>query len=137
MSFGLGTFAADGADPFPGLVIQGQVTDLRPHFGELATVLALLQDWDRSLARLSALSATVEGLPRKLTESLQAFVIFPRSGGLRHAGVVTPQQPTMTEQAPSNESHLTRARPGLYRPDPRIPHVRLPGRNPCAAGRGR
>jgi 2-keto-4-pentenoate hydratase/2-oxohepta-3-ene-1,7-dioic acid hydratase in catechol pathway len=61
MSFGLGTFAVDGADPFPGLVTGDRVTDLRPHFGEQATVLALLQDWDRSLARLSAL--TSEGVP--------------------------------------------------------------------------
>lgn len=63
MSFGLGTFAADRADPFPGLATGDRVTDLRPHFGERVTVLALLQDWDRSLTRLSELSGAVRGLP--------------------------------------------------------------------------
>jgi 2,4-didehydro-3-deoxy-L-rhamnonate hydrolase len=63
MSFGLGTFAADGSDSFPGLVVDDLVTDLRLHFGERATVLALLQDWDRSLARLSELSGTLGDLP--------------------------------------------------------------------------
>jgi len=58
MNFGIGTFAAAGSAPFPGLTVDERVTDLRPHFGEQATVLSLLQDWERSLARLSELSET-------------------------------------------------------------------------------
>jgi 2,4-diketo-3-deoxy-L-fuconate hydrolase len=52
--FGLGMFAgADGAG-FPGLVVDGVVRDLRPEF---AGTLAMLQDWDVSLARLHELAA--------------------------------------------------------------------------------
>jgi 2,4-diketo-3-deoxy-L-fuconate hydrolase len=55
--FGFGTFTgADGA-PFPGLVRDEHVHDLRRHFGENATTHALLSDWDASLAELHLLAA--------------------------------------------------------------------------------
>jgi 2,4-diketo-3-deoxy-L-fuconate hydrolase len=54
--FHLGTFA-NPHDPFPGLVVSGRVIDLRPFFGERATVVSLLADWDASLERLGHLAA--------------------------------------------------------------------------------
>ena len=56
-SYGLGTFAVGQGKPFPGLVVAEEVTDLSGHFGPAATVLALLEDWDRSLERLDELAA--------------------------------------------------------------------------------
>jgi 2-keto-4-pentenoate hydratase/2-oxohepta-3-ene-1,7-dioic acid hydratase in catechol pathway len=53
MSFGLGTFAAADGVPFPGLVIDGRVRDLRPRF---ASTLAMLQDWDAVLPLLRELA---------------------------------------------------------------------------------
>ncbi|WP_063763877.1 fumarylacetoacetate hydrolase family protein [Actinoplanes subtropicus] len=63
MTFGLGTFAAEESDPFPGLVTGDRVTDLRSHFGDRVTVLSLLQDWDRSLSRLDDLTSRSAGRP--------------------------------------------------------------------------
>jgi 2,4-didehydro-3-deoxy-L-rhamnonate hydrolase len=54
--FGLGMFAAAGGPPFPGLVVDERVHDLRPTFGEHSTTLALLDDWDNTLATLHALA---------------------------------------------------------------------------------
>src|SRR3954470_3240823 len=54
MSFGLGTFAGADGVPYPGLVVDGRVRDLRPEF---TSTLAMLQDWDASLARLHELAA--------------------------------------------------------------------------------
>jgi 2-keto-4-pentenoate hydratase/2-oxohepta-3-ene-1,7-dioic acid hydratase in catechol pathway len=55
--YGLGTFSVDGAPAFPGLVVDGVVADLRAEFGERATTLSLLEDWDASSARLAELAA--------------------------------------------------------------------------------
>jgi 2,4-didehydro-3-deoxy-L-rhamnonate hydrolase len=55
-SFGLGTFAHSDGVPFPGLVVDNAVHDLRPTFGQDRTTLALLEDWDASLAILHGLA---------------------------------------------------------------------------------
>jgi 2,4-didehydro-3-deoxy-L-rhamnonate hydrolase len=55
--FGLGTFAGADGEPFPGLVRDEHVHDLRPHFGDKATTHALLAEWDASLPELHALAA--------------------------------------------------------------------------------
>jgi 2,4-didehydro-3-deoxy-L-rhamnonate hydrolase len=57
VSFGVGTFAAVGGEPFPGLVSDARVSDLRAHFGPAVTVLSLLEDWEAALVRLEQLSA--------------------------------------------------------------------------------
>jgi 2,4-didehydro-3-deoxy-L-rhamnonate hydrolase len=51
MTFGIGTFEVDG-QPFPGLVLDGSVVDLRADFGPTTSTGDLLRDWDASLARL-------------------------------------------------------------------------------------
>jgi 2,4-diketo-3-deoxy-L-fuconate hydrolase len=56
MSFGLGTFASADAEPFPGLVADGCVSDLRPTFGEHASVLGLLESWESSFEQLGRLA---------------------------------------------------------------------------------
>ena len=60
--FALGTFAGEDGDPFPGLVVDERVHDLRP---ALTSTLSMLQDWDASLTRLRALAASPpdEGTP--------------------------------------------------------------------------
>lgn len=55
--FGFGTFARGGGPPYPALVVDGRAHDLRPAFGEHATTLQLLRDWDASLPRLRDLAA--------------------------------------------------------------------------------
>jgi 2,4-diketo-3-deoxy-L-fuconate hydrolase len=54
--FGLGTFVAGDGVPFPGLVVDGAVLDLRPAIGDGVTTGDLLRDWDASLERLRALA---------------------------------------------------------------------------------
>src|SRR5215469_14924032 len=58
--FALGTFAHRDAQrdtrPFPGLVIDDQVVDLRTHFGPQTTTGSLLNDWESSLLQLRALA---------------------------------------------------------------------------------
>jgi 2,4-diketo-3-deoxy-L-fuconate hydrolase len=56
-NFSLGMFGHGGDPPFPGLVVDGRVHDLRPVFGAEANTLALLRDWDASLLRLRELAA--------------------------------------------------------------------------------
>ena len=58
MSFGLGTFAGTDGAGFPGLVLGDRVHDLRPEF---TGTLAMLGDWDVSLARLHELMAEPPG----------------------------------------------------------------------------
>ena len=55
--FGVGTFAGADRIPFPGLVRDDCVHDLRPHFGKDATTSALLAEWDVTLAELRAVAA--------------------------------------------------------------------------------
>jgi 2-keto-4-pentenoate hydratase/2-oxohepta-3-ene-1,7-dioic acid hydratase in catechol pathway len=56
MSFGIGTFSQADGLPFPGLVCDALVSDLRSAFGDSATVLSILNDWDRALPKLNAIS---------------------------------------------------------------------------------
>jgi 2-keto-4-pentenoate hydratase/2-oxohepta-3-ene-1,7-dioic acid hydratase in catechol pathway len=60
-TFGLGTFSDDGTPPFPGLVVGGNVIDLRTAFGPGITTLQLLDDWEASLSRLSEIAAVGVG----------------------------------------------------------------------------
>jgi 2,4-didehydro-3-deoxy-L-rhamnonate hydrolase len=52
----LGTFADAGGRPFAGLVLGDRVAALEPHLGAGTTVRALVDDWDRSAARLQELA---------------------------------------------------------------------------------
>lgn len=57
-SFGLGTFS-DGGAPYPGIVVDGRVADLRDLLGDPSlTSTALLRDWDRSFARMQELTSS-------------------------------------------------------------------------------
>jgi 2-keto-4-pentenoate hydratase/2-oxohepta-3-ene-1,7-dioic acid hydratase in catechol pathway len=54
-SFGLGAFSNAEEGPFPGLVVDDRVFDLRPALGSDTTTLSLLQDWGSSLETLREL----------------------------------------------------------------------------------
>lgn len=54
--FAIGTFAASENDPFPGLVIDDFVVDLRPALGRDTTTRSLFETWDRHFERLAALA---------------------------------------------------------------------------------
>jgi 2,4-didehydro-3-deoxy-L-rhamnonate hydrolase len=66
-SFALGTFSG-GEGSFPGLIRDGHVVDLRTLLGPRVTTLTLLQDWDRSLARLEEIAAGPFAAARPLDE---------------------------------------------------------------------
>lgn len=55
-AFAIGTFAADDAIAFPGLVAGDRVTDLRAEFGPTATTATLLDSWDRAVERLTTIA---------------------------------------------------------------------------------
>lgn len=55
--FGLGTFASGADNVFPGLVLDGQVVDLRPQFGSHATTSGMLTNWGETFERLSAIAS--------------------------------------------------------------------------------
>src|SRR4051794_34987848 len=54
--FAIRTFAPGGGPPFAGLVLGDRVAALGPPLGADVTVRALVDDWDRSLPRLQALT---------------------------------------------------------------------------------
>lgn len=54
--FGLGAFASGANNAFPGLVVDGRVVDLRPHFGSHATTSAMLANWDETFDKLSLIA---------------------------------------------------------------------------------
>jgi 2,4-diketo-3-deoxy-L-fuconate hydrolase len=56
--FAIGTFEGADGVPFPGLVVDGAVHDLRPVF---ADTLSIFRDWDDSLARLHELAEAPPG----------------------------------------------------------------------------
>ena len=56
--FAFGTFAAGDGVPFPGLVVDERVHDLRPRF---ADTLSMLHEWDASLRALSELASSPPG----------------------------------------------------------------------------
>jgi 2-keto-4-pentenoate hydratase/2-oxohepta-3-ene-1,7-dioic acid hydratase in catechol pathway len=55
--FGLGTFAPIGGEPFPGLVLEERVIDLRPVLGPDATTHDLFEDWEASFEALAEIAA--------------------------------------------------------------------------------
>lgn len=57
-TFSFGTFAGSNGVPFPGLVVDEHVHDLRPRF---ADTLSMLQDWDAALAGVRELAASPPG----------------------------------------------------------------------------
>lgn len=57
-AFAIGTFAASGGAPFPGLVVGGRVRDIS---SLAASVRELLDDWSTSMASLRSLAASGEG----------------------------------------------------------------------------
>ena len=59
--FALGTFAATPEDPFPGLVMDERVVDLRPLLGRDITTHALFDDWERSFETLAGIAASGDG----------------------------------------------------------------------------
>jgi 2-keto-4-pentenoate hydratase/2-oxohepta-3-ene-1,7-dioic acid hydratase in catechol pathway len=61
MALGLGTFTSNGSEPFPGLVVDDQVVDLRTSFGDDATTLSLLESWNGDLGGLESLAARGAG----------------------------------------------------------------------------
>jgi len=75
MSFGLGTFA-DGSRAFAGLVVGDRVVEVE------GTTWELLQDWDRSLERLHALTDR-DGVP---LDSLSVRAPIAPSGQILCAG---------------------------------------------------
>jgi 2,4-didehydro-3-deoxy-L-rhamnonate hydrolase len=83
-AFGLGTFS-DGAQTFPGIVVDGRVVDLRSHLGSTATTHALLQDWDRSFDRLAGLADSGIDDGRPLSELSPRPPVAP-SGQILCAG---------------------------------------------------
>jgi 2-keto-4-pentenoate hydratase/2-oxohepta-3-ene-1,7-dioic acid hydratase in catechol pathway len=81
VSFGIGTFqAADGA-AYPGLVVDGQVRDLRPEF---TSTLQMFRDWDAVLPRLHELAA--EGAAGEPLESLRPLPPVEPSGQILCGG---------------------------------------------------
>jgi 2-keto-4-pentenoate hydratase/2-oxohepta-3-ene-1,7-dioic acid hydratase in catechol pathway len=76
--FALGTFAAGGGEPFPGLVVGERVLDLRPHFGAEATTLVLLDDWERSVASLSELARAGDTDAHELASLRPCPPVVPR-----------------------------------------------------------
>jgi 2-keto-4-pentenoate hydratase/2-oxohepta-3-ene-1,7-dioic acid hydratase in catechol pathway len=57
-AFAFGTFAGGDEVPFPGLVVDGRVHDLRSEFDD---TLSMLESWDESLTRLHVLAAEPPG----------------------------------------------------------------------------
>jgi 2,4-diketo-3-deoxy-L-fuconate hydrolase len=55
--FALGTFSRADGEPFAGLVLGGQVYDLRMALGSEITTGALFADWDSAVTQLAALAA--------------------------------------------------------------------------------
>jgi 2,4-didehydro-3-deoxy-L-rhamnonate hydrolase len=80
--FGLGTFARGDGEPFPGLVLDERVHDLRPEF---ANTLSMLQHWDAALARLRQLADSPPGEGVDLEELRPLPPVHP-SGQLLCAG---------------------------------------------------
>jgi len=80
--FALGTFAGADGEPFPGLLVDGRVHDLRPGF---AHTLAMLQDWEAALPRLRELAATPPGNGAALDELRPLPPVHP-SGQVLCAG---------------------------------------------------
>src|SRR3954462_14330357 len=73
--FALGTFAACGGRPFPGLVLGARGADLRPRMGDGVSVRGLVDYWDTSLPRLHEVAAGVA--PEDAEHSFDALRPLP------------------------------------------------------------
>jgi|SRR4051794_24568729 len=79
--FAFGTFAGPDGAPFPGLVVDDVVRDLRPEF---TSTLAMLQDWEVTLARLRELAA--QGATGEPLHSLRPLAPIEPSGQILCGG---------------------------------------------------
>jgi 2-keto-4-pentenoate hydratase/2-oxohepta-3-ene-1,7-dioic acid hydratase in catechol pathway len=73
--FALGTFASGSGDAFAGLVVDGKVVDLAPRLGSGVSIRGLLEEWDRSFARLQQLAEGVGDADA--SESLESLRPLP------------------------------------------------------------
>jgi 2-keto-4-pentenoate hydratase/2-oxohepta-3-ene-1,7-dioic acid hydratase in catechol pathway len=76
--FALGTFARPGGEPFPGLVVDERIRDLRAD-GTAASVRDLLADWDSTLPRLGELASQDRGSWRHAGEVRVLPPVEPRN----------------------------------------------------------
>ncbi|MFC8721863.1 fumarylacetoacetate hydrolase family protein [Kitasatospora sp. NPDC057198] len=78
--FALGTFADGDGAPFPGLVADGLVLDLRgrPALGSPGTTRDLLERWDEALPVLHDLAARADGARRPVEELRTLAPVEPR-----------------------------------------------------------
>jgi 2-keto-4-pentenoate hydratase/2-oxohepta-3-ene-1,7-dioic acid hydratase in catechol pathway len=75
----LGTFSISGTgESFPGLVVGAAVLDVRSQFGQDATTVALLADWDRSRELLIALAQRGDADSHELATLRPEPPVMPR-----------------------------------------------------------
>lgn len=87
-TFSLGTFSLPGSSPFVGLVIDAQVIDLRElgaPFSACATMLDVLEHWDRNFDSLRQASTAARGKGRALKE-LHVHAPVPKPGTIYCSG---------------------------------------------------
>jgi 2,4-diketo-3-deoxy-L-fuconate hydrolase len=76
--FALGTFAADGGEAFPALVVGETVLDLRRRLGDATTTLGLLRDWERSFDVLAAAALDGDSAAHVLRDVRPLPPVMPR-----------------------------------------------------------
>ncbi len=76
--FVLGTFAANGGEAFPALVVGETVLDLRRRLGSATTTLGLLHDWERSLDVLAQAAHDGDSAAHALSEVWPLPPVMPR-----------------------------------------------------------
>lgn len=76
--FALGRFASGDREPFPGLVVDEAVLDLRRRFGEHTTTLALLDDWERHHDALAELATAGDTRGPELASLRPLPPVLPR-----------------------------------------------------------
>jgi 2,4-didehydro-3-deoxy-L-rhamnonate hydrolase len=75
--FSLGTFS-DGQESFPAVVVGDHALDLRPRLGSHTTTLALLEDWDNSVAKLADIADNGDTNSLALSEVKPLPPVMPR-----------------------------------------------------------
>jgi 2-keto-4-pentenoate hydratase/2-oxohepta-3-ene-1,7-dioic acid hydratase in catechol pathway len=73
--FALGTFSADDAAPFAGIVLAERVASLVPELGESTTIRGLVDRWDESLPRLQEIANRLAG--QRLEHALEELRPLP------------------------------------------------------------
>lgn len=76
--FGLGTFTEAESDPFPGLVLDETVLDLRTHLGANITTRDLLEDWEASFGTLANIAARPSGPSYDYSSVRPLVPVIPR-----------------------------------------------------------